>query len=48
MTRKNVSAGLLEQFSHRCEHCAGRGVIIEESFRPTPTPAEAAAAEIEA
>ncbi len=48
MTRKNVSAGLLEQFSHRCEHCAGRGVIIEETFSPTPTPAEAAAAEIEA
>jgi ribonuclease E len=48
MTRKNVSAGLLEQFSHKCEHCSGRGVIIEESFRPTPTTAEAAAAEIEA
>jgi ribonuclease E len=48
MTRKNVSAGLLEQFSHKCEHCSGRGVVIEESFRPTPTPAEAAAAEIEA
>jgi ribonuclease E len=48
MTRKNVSAGLLEQFSHKCEHCAGRGVIIEEAFSSTPTPAEAAAAEIEA
>ena len=48
MTRKNVSAGLLEQFSHKCEHCSGRGVIIEEAFRPAPTPAEAAAAEIEA
>lgn len=34
MTRKNVSAGLLEQYSQQCEHCAGRGVIIEESFRP--------------
>ena len=34
MTRKNVSAGLLEQFSHKCEHCSGRGVVIEESFRP--------------
>lgn len=33
MTRKNVSAGLLEQFSHKCEHCAGRGVIIDEAFR---------------
>jgi ribonuclease E len=30
MTRKNVSAGLLEQFSTRCEHCAGRGVIIND------------------
>jgi ribonuclease E len=48
MTRKNVSAGLLEQFSHKCEHCAGRGVIIEETIIPTPTPAEAAAVEIEA
>jgi ribonuclease E len=48
MTRKNVSAGLLEQFSHKCEHCAGRGVIIDETVVPTPTPAEAAAAEIEA
>jgi ribonuclease E len=48
MTRKNVSAGLLEQFSHKCEHCSGRGVIIEEAFRPTPSPAEVVAAEIEA
>ena len=47
MTRKNVSAGLLEQFSHKCEHCAGRGVIIEETLIPTPTPVEAAVAEIE-
>jgi ribonuclease E len=48
MTRKNVSAGLLEQFSHKCEHCAGRGVIIDETIVPTLTPVEAAAAEIEA
>ena len=34
MTRKNVSAGLLEQFSHKCEHCSGRGVIVDESFQP--------------
>ena len=34
MTRKNVSAGLLEQFSHKCEHCSGRGVVIDESFNP--------------
>jgi ribonuclease E len=30
MTRKNVSAGLLEQFSSKCEECAGRGVIIHD------------------
>jgi ribonuclease E len=34
MTRKNVSAGLLEQFSHKCEHCGGRGVIVDGSLRP--------------
>lgn len=30
MTRKNVSAGLLEQFSTKCEHCEGRGVIVND------------------
>ena len=30
MTRKNVSAGLLEQFSSKCEECGGRGVIVHE------------------
>ena len=30
MTRKNVSAGLLEQFSSKCEECSGRGVIIHD------------------
>ncbi|MTV27282.1 hypothetical protein FTX61_17955 [Nitriliruptoraceae bacterium ZYF776] len=29
MTRKNVSQGLLEAFSHTCEACEGRGVISE-------------------
>ena len=29
MTRKRISTGLLEAFSHSCEHCQGRGVIIE-------------------
>ena len=29
MTRKRISTGLLEAFSHTCEHCQGRGVIIE-------------------
>lgn len=30
MTRKNVSAGLLETFSEPCPHCGGRGVILHE------------------
>ncbi len=29
MTRKRISTGLLEAFSHPCEHCQGRGVVIE-------------------
>jgi Ribonuclease G/E len=29
MTRKNVSQGLVESFSHPCEACEGRGVISE-------------------
>ncbi len=29
MTRKRISTGLLEAFSHTCEHCQGRGVVIE-------------------
>lgn len=30
MTRKNVSAGLLESFSEPCAVCGGRGVILHE------------------
>ena len=30
MTRKNVSAGLLESFSEQCPHCEGRGVLLHE------------------
>jgi len=30
MTRKNVSAGLLETFSEVCPRCAGRGLILHE------------------
>jgi len=41
MTRKNVSAGLLEHFSEPCPHCEGRGVLVhEEAVRnglPVPT-----------
>jgi ribonuclease E len=29
MTRKRIGTGLVEAFSHPCEHCAGRGIIIE-------------------
>ena len=29
MTRKRIGTGLLEAFSQTCEHCQGRGVIIE-------------------
>ncbi len=48
MTRKNVSAGLLEQFSTKCDHCAGRGVIIEESFRPKTAAIDTASYDAEA
>lgn len=30
MTRKKVSEGLLEAFSHRCEACEGRGLILTD------------------
>ncbi len=30
MTRKNVSAGLIESFSEPCTVCGGRGVILHE------------------
>lgn len=29
MTRKRIGTGLLESFSHDCEHCHGRGVVIQ-------------------
>jgi Ribonuclease G/E len=29
MTRKNVSQGLIESFSHTCEACEGRGLVSE-------------------
>ncbi|MUL43067.1 Rne/Rng family ribonuclease [Streptomonospora sp. PA3] len=28
MTRKRVGQGLLEAFSHSCEHCGGRGLVV--------------------
>ncbi|WP_017612488.1 ribonuclease E/G [Nocardiopsis salina] len=30
MTRKRVGQGLLEAFSHTCEQCSGRGVLVAE------------------
>jgi ribonuclease E len=30
MTRKNVSAGIVEVFSDPCSHCEGRGIIIHD------------------
>jgi ribonuclease E len=44
MTRKNVSAGLLESFSNTCEHCGGRGVILDEEAAATGIPAHDAGA----
>ncbi|GAA4910014.1 Rne/Rng family ribonuclease [Streptomonospora salina] len=29
MTRKRVGQGLVEAFSHSCEHCSGRGVVVD-------------------
>jgi ribonuclease E len=30
MTRKRISTGLIEAFSHPCDVCSGRGVVIEQ------------------
>ncbi len=38
MTRKNVSAGLLESFSEICERCNGRGVLLHEDAATVGTP----------
>ena len=32
MTRKNVSAGLIESFSEQCEVCNGRGIILDTNL----------------
>lgn len=47
MTRKNVSAGLLESFSEVCEHCGGRGVLLHEEAAATGVPAHDAGAKDE-
>jgi len=44
MTRKNVSAGLLESFSETCEVCGGRGVLLHEEAAATGVPAHDAGA----
>ena len=31
MTRKRIGTGLLEAFSETCDHCSGRGVIIQDA-----------------
>jgi len=31
MTRKRIGTGLLESFSHDCDHCNGRGVVIADA-----------------
>jgi ribonuclease E len=38
MTRKNVSAGLLESFSDVCPHCNGRGVLLYEEAATAGAP----------
>jgi len=38
MTRKNVSAGLLESFSELCPQCNGRGVLLHEEAAATGVP----------
>jgi ribonuclease E len=38
MTRKNVSAGLLESFSEVCPRCSGRGVLLHEDAAATGIP----------
>ena len=31
MTRKRIGTGLVEAFSENCEHCQGRGVVIQST-----------------
>ncbi len=47
MTRKNVSAGLLESFSEVCKQCSGRGVLLHEEAAATGIPAHDAGAKEE-
>ncbi|HVE24404.1 MAG TPA: Rne/Rng family ribonuclease, partial [Sporichthya sp.] len=38
MTRKRIGQGLLEAFSHTCEHCNGRGIVVRTD-QPDRAPA---------
>ncbi len=41
MTRKRIGTGLLESFSHDCEACHGRGVVVEDApVAPRPVEEE--------
>ena len=42
MTRKRVGGGLLEHFSTPCEHCRGRGVIVNAEPLVEPEPGRSA------
>lgn len=43
MTRKRMGTGLVEVFSHTCEHCAGRGIIVHDEPVERGKPYETAA-----
>lgn len=45
MTRKRMGTGLVEVFSHTCEHCAGRGIIVEDEPIERGKPYESAASQ---
>ena len=32
MTRKRIGEGLVESVSTRCEHCDGRGLLVDPAF----------------
>jgi ribonuclease E len=39
MTRKRIGAGLLEVFSESCDHCQGRGAVVNMAGHdPEKTP----------
>lgn len=43
MTRKRMGTGLVEVFSHTCEHCAGRGIVVHDEPIERGKPYETAA-----